>query len=329
MMLAAYLSTVDILHLSTVTQWLKAFRFHLDSLNVNVNMRRLGAAGPVVLALIASLLGEQRRIRRLRIQGGNLVEPLLTALQGGVSRGKTIIELDLYNTSTPALESLAAALTSGAFPVLTVLKIQGGWGLNYHSLAQAVRARELRGLRELHFTCDRGPEAEMMEALADGGCPVLVLLHLTDFNITPAFSEAFTRAVRGGSLARLEVLEVEDGRGTHEVIEPMLEALAEGGCPLLQSLRWKTRLGWPRPAAEEWLPVFRGIAERRLCEIRRLDFSDQYIGSAGVAALVEAMAHGHELEELMIGNPYPPGGPLTEKDLLALVGSLKRKPSFS
>jgi hypothetical protein len=322
MMLAAYLSTVDLLHLSTVTQWLKPFRFHLDSLDVNLSVRRLGAAEPVVVALIASLLGEQRRIRRLRIQGGWLVEPLLTALQGGPSRCKTIVELDLYKTSAPALESFAAALTSGAFPLLTVLKIQGDW-LLCHSLAQAVRARELRGLRELHLECRR-PGAEMMEALADGGCPLLALLHLTDFNITPAFSDAFARAVRGGSLARLEVLDMENGQVTHGVTEPMLEALGEGGCPSLHSLRWKTRQGWPRLAAEEWLPVFRGIAERRLCEIRRLDFSDQPIGSDCVAALMEAMAEGHELEELVIGDPYPYGGPPNEQDLLALVSSLKQ-----
>jgi hypothetical protein len=188
--------------------------------------------------------------------------------------------------------------------------------LSFHPLAPAMRARAVRGLRELHLVSYRRDGGEVMEALAEGSCPMLTVLHVAGVQIEQAFSEAFARAVRGGSLARLEVLEIDTWHMAHN--EPMVEALGEGGCPLLQVVKWETL------PAEAWLPLLEAMAERLLREIRLLDFTGRGINPAGVAALMEAMAQGHELEELIIEEHQLNNQPLTGHDLLLLVSSLKQ-----
>jgi exopolyphosphatase/pppGpp-phosphohydrolase len=123
------------------------------------------------------------------------------------------------------------------------------------------------------------------------------------------------RAVRSGSLAGLKRLEMQSW-GVQGGATAVIEALAEGHCPLLQSFQIKT---WPRARKEDMLLVLTAMAEGRLREIRSLTFGYDQIGSAGVAALVEAMADGHELQELEISDRF-----LSEQDLLSLVGLRKQ-----
>jgi hypothetical protein len=331
MLLAPYTRFRDLLHLSTAARWLKPFRFHLGSLRLRVP-RELCGNRVKVLKMATSLLGVQQRIVRLRIEAGWLVVPALTAIQTGVSQGKTLQSLDI--SAVPPLsrkeyESLSAALISGTCPALAVLQIRARHltdeELGY--FVAVIRAGALRQLRELilaaddsvwHWRSNSAGVTELMGALEAGGCPMLTKLSLTCCRIEQTGFDALARAVRGGSLSHLQALELERCGGGDGAGAVLMEALAEGGCPSLQKLD-TSRMSLTTHG--DMLPLLTALGERRLRQLRSLTLRRDQIAHAGMLALSEAILEGQELEELSIWSPWGGYGQglLTDQDYLLLV----------
>jgi hypothetical protein len=291
--------------------------------------RKLSGNSAKVLNTLTSLLGPQQCIKRLRIEVGWLVVPALTALQTGVSQGKTLQSLDISvfpSLNRTECEYLSAAFISGAFPALAVLQTRGK-SLTDEELGcfvAAIRAGAFRQLRELILAaevwyCKDNVTAvtELMGALEAGGCPMLTKLSLTCCRIDQTGYAALERAVRGGSLSSLQTLELKHSGWGRGPAAGLVRALAEEGCPSLQALD----LSLMRVMEGEMLPLLEALSEGRVRHLRSLTLGMGQVARAGMVALSEALLQGQALEELSIHYPWSSHAedPLIEQDYLLLV----------
>jgi hypothetical protein len=240
MLLAPFLSFRDLLRLSVAARWLKPFRFQLESLRVRVPPRLTGAKDSV-RDMATALISRQQRIKRLSVEEPWLVEPALTALKDGASRGRSLVSLDLSmiwscGDCTAMMQDLEMALTSGICPALQELKIRYCVLNDDHltCLAAAVRANAVRGLRVLEIessppSFQNGVGIEkLMVAMEAGSCAMLTNLSLSYCRINGGASQALARAVRAGVVPGLTGLKLHYCDAGPGVVAPVVEALAEG-----------------------------------------------------------------------------------------------------
>jgi Leucine-rich repeat (LRR) protein len=312
MLLAQYLTSRDLRHLSRTARWLRPYCYQVDKLHLHPPRHRDDD--------IASMLARHRRVTHLELRTCVGAGWCLAALN-------TITSLTIRIVTEEGQEAFVRALREGACPGLRSLRFKQAentaaedaliglaeaWGTG--GVSRQLRRLELgflgiglRGLRPLGRAMSKLSHLEelelsfntgilpMLRALQPGACRRLRVLTLDSTDTCWEACQELARVVRRGDLPRLERLDL---RNNYNITAEGVEALAaawrdEEEPPRLRELRlYGTTIG-----SEGCRALATAVSAGKLPRLEVLDLGhvmvdEMAFDNGGVRALGEALERG-------------------------------------